>query len=93
MSVNKVIFVGRLGADPSVKGLPDGTQSAVLNLATTERWKDRTTGERKEKTEWHRVVFYGGLAKIVGEYLKKGSQIKRQSNFRGRQAKDTEMGR
>lgn len=72
--LNKVILIGRLGADPEVRYLPSGDAITSVRLATSRRWRDRNTGERKEETEWHRVVFFGGLAKIAGEYLKKGSQ-------------------
>lgn len=72
--LNKVILIGRLGADPEVRYMPSGDAITSIRLATSRRWKDRNTGERKEETEWHRVVFFGGLAKIAGEYLKKGSQ-------------------
>lgn len=73
--VNKVILVGNLGNDPEVKYMPSGNAVANVSLATTESWKDKSSGERQEKTEWHRVTFYGKLAEIAGEYLKKGSQI------------------
>lgn len=73
--VNKVILVGNLGNDPEVKYMPSGNAVANVSLATTESWKDRNSGERQEKTEWHRVVFFGKLAEIAGEYLRKGSQI------------------
>jgi single-strand DNA-binding protein len=73
--VNKVILVGNLGNDPEVRYSPDGKPVAKITLATSEQWKDRNTGEQQEKTEWHRVVFFGRLAEIVGEYLKKGRQI------------------
>jgi single-strand DNA-binding protein len=73
--VNKVILVGNLGNDPEVKYMPSGGAVANVSLATTESWKDKNSGERQEKTEWHRVVFFGRLAEIAGEYLKKGSQI------------------
>ncbi|ACL73373.1 single-strand binding protein [Thioalkalivibrio sulfidiphilus HL-EbGr7] len=73
--VNKVILVGNLGNDPEVKYMPSGNAVANVSLATTESWKDKNSGERQEKTEWHRVTFYGKLAEIAGEYLKKGSQI------------------
>lgn len=72
--LNKVILIGRLGADPEVRYMPSGDAITTVRLATSRRWRDRNTGERKEETEWHRVVFFGGLAKIAGEYLKKGSQ-------------------
>lgn len=73
--LNKVMLIGRLGADPEIRHLPNGDPIATIRLATSRRWKDRNTNERKEETEWHRVVFFSGLAKIVGEYLKKGSQV------------------
>ena len=71
--VNKVIILGRLGKDPEVRFLPNGGAVANLAVATSEKWKDKQTGEAKEKTEWHRVVIFGKLAEIAGEYLKKGS--------------------
>jgi single-strand DNA-binding protein len=73
--VNKVILVGNLGNDPEVKYMPSGNAVANVSLATTESWKDKSSGDRQEKTEWHRVVFFGKLAEIAGEYLKKGSQV------------------
>lgn len=73
--INKVILVGNLGHSPDVKQLPDGNTVANISLATSERWKDKTTGEQQERTEWHRVVFFGRLAEIVDEYVKKGSKI------------------
>lgn len=73
--LNKVILIGNLGADPEVRFMPSGGSVATVRLATTRRWKDRQTGERKEDTEWHRVVFFNRLAEVAGEYLKKGSQI------------------
>lgn len=73
--LNKVMLIGNLGADPEIRYMPSGDPIATIRLATTRRWRDRTTNERKEETEWHRVVFFSGLAKIVGEYLKKGSQV------------------
>ncbi|MDO9169543.1 MAG: single-stranded DNA-binding protein [Methylobacter sp.] len=72
--LNKVMLIGRLGADPEVRYLPSGSAVATIRLATSRRWKDKQTGERKEETEWHRVVFFNRLAEIAGEYLKKGSQ-------------------
>lgn len=74
-SVNKVILVGNLGKDPETRYLPDGGAVTNISLATTESWKDKASGEKKEKTEWHRVGFFGKLAEIAGEYLKKGSQV------------------
>lgn len=73
-SVNKVILVGRLGKDPEVRYMTNGEAVANITLATSETWKDKN-GEKQEKTEWHRVTFYRKLAEIVGEYLKKGSQV------------------
>jgi single-strand DNA-binding protein len=72
--VNKVILVGRLGQDPDVKYTADGRAIANISIATSDTWKDKNTGEKQERTEWHRVVFFGKLAEIVAEYLKKGSQ-------------------
>jgi single-strand DNA-binding protein len=74
-SVNKVILVGNLGADPEVRYLPSGDAVANIRLATTDRYKDKSSGEMVESTEWHRVSFFGKLAGIVGEYLKKGSSV------------------
>lgn len=74
-SVNKVIIVGNLGRDPEMRSFPSGGQVANVTIATTDRWKDRQTGEMKEATEWHRVVFGDRLAEIVGQYLRKGSQV------------------
>jgi single-strand DNA-binding protein len=73
--LNKVTLIGNLGADPEVRLMPSGGSVANISLATTRRWKDKQTGERKEATEWHRVIFFNRLAEIAGEYLKKGSQI------------------
>ena len=74
-SVNKVIIVGNLGRDPEVRHLPNGDAVANIAVATTDKWKDKNTGEQKEQTEWHRVSFFGKLAEIVGQYLHKGSQV------------------
>lgn len=74
-SINKVILIGNLGRDPETRFLPSGSAVANISVATTDTWKDKTSGEKKEATEWHRVVFFGRLAEIVGEYLKKGSQV------------------
>ena len=73
--VNKVVLIGRLGKDPEVRYMPSGVAVANITLATSEQWKDKQTGEKQERTEWHRVVFFNRLAEIVGEYLKKGAQI------------------
>ena len=74
-SVNKVIIVGNLGRDPEIKTFPSGDKVANVTIATTDRRKDKQTGEMKEATEWHRVVFNGKLADVVGQYLRKGSQV------------------
>jgi single-strand DNA-binding protein len=74
-SINKVILIGNLGRDPETRFLPSGSAVANISVATTDTWKDKTSGEKKEATEWHRVVFFGRLAEIAGEYLKKGSQV------------------
>ena len=73
--VNKVILVGNLGNDPDVRYTAGGAAISNISIATTESWKDKNTGDKQEKTEWHRVVFFGKLAEIVGEYLRKGSQV------------------
>lgn len=74
-SVNKVILIGNLGADPESRYMPNGDQVVTLRLATTDAWKDKTTGEKKESTEWHRVVLWRKLAEIAAQYLKKGQQV------------------
>ncbi len=73
--VNKVILIGNLGSDPEVKYMPSGDAVANLSLATSETWKDKNSGEMKEKTEWHRVVLFGKVAEVAGQYLKKGSKV------------------
>ena len=73
--VNKVIIVGNLGKDPEVRFMPNGGAVANITVATSDSWKDKQTGEQKEKTEWHRVVMFGKLAEVAGEYLKKGSKV------------------
>jgi single-strand DNA-binding protein len=73
--VNKVIIIGRLGRDPEVRYTPDGTAVANFSVATSQEWKDKTSGEKKEKTEWHRVVAFRKLAELCGEYLAKGRQV------------------
>ncbi|RKO74390.1 single-stranded DNA-binding protein SSB1 [Pectobacterium parmentieri] len=73
--VNKVILVGHLGQDPEVRYMPNGGAVANMTLATSETWRDKQSGEQKEKTEWHRVVLFGKLAEVAGEYLRKGSQV------------------
>ena len=87
-NVNKVILVGRLGKDPEVRYTPDNRAIANITLATSESWKDKNTGQRQEKTEWHRVVFFGGVAGVVGEYLKKGSQVYLEGKLQTRKWQD-----
>ena len=74
-SVNKVILIGNLGKDPDVRYMPSGKAVANVSIATSDSWKDRNTGEKQERTEWHNVVFYSPLAEIVGQYLRKGSSV------------------
>ena len=74
-SINKVILVGNLGKDPETRYAPDGGAISNITIATTDTWKDKNSGEKKEATEWHRVVFFNRLAEIAGEYLKKGSSV------------------
>jgi single-strand DNA-binding protein len=87
-SVNKVIIVGNLGRDPEMRSFPSGDRVANVTIATTDRWKDKTSGEMKEATEWHRVVFNGRLAEIAGEYLRKGSQVYVEGSLRTRKWTD-----
>lgn len=87
-SLNKVQLIGNLGRDPEVRYAPDGTAFATLSLATSERWKDKETGESRESTEWHRVVFSGKLAEIAGEYLIKGSSIYIEGKIKTRKWQD-----
>ncbi len=87
-SVNKVILVGNLGQDPEVKYMPSGGAVTNISIATTDTWKDKASGEKKERTEWHRVVFFNRLAEIVGEYLRKGSTVYVEGNLRTRKWQD-----
>jgi len=80
--VNKVILVGNLGADPDVREMPTGGSVARLSIATSESWRDKVTGDQKERTEWHRVVFFGKRAETVSQYLKKGSKIYVEGSLR-----------
>ena len=86
--VNKVILIGNLGQDPEVKYMPSGSAVANLSLATSESWKDKSTGEQVEKTEWHRLVFFNRLAEIAGEYLHKGSKIYVEGRLQTRKWQD-----
>lgn len=82
--INKVILIGNLGADPETKYMPSGGAVANVNLATSETWKDKQTGQPQERTEWHRVVFFNRLAEIAGEYLRKGSKVYIEGSLRTR---------
>ncbi len=82
--VNKVILIGNLGSDPEVRYTPSGSAVANVNLATSETWRDKQTGELQDRTEWHRIVFFNRLAEIVGEYLRKGSKIYVEGSLRTR---------
>ncbi|TYG35314.1 single-stranded DNA-binding protein [Lonepinella koalarum] len=86
--VNKVIIVGRLGNDPEVRTMPNGEAVANISVATSESWTDKNTGERREQTEWHRIVFYRRQAEVVGEYLRKGSQVYVEGRLRTRKWQD-----
>jgi single-strand DNA-binding protein len=86
-SVNKVILIGNLGRDPETRYMPDGGAVTNVSIATTENWKDKN-GEKQEKTEWHRVAFFGKLAEIAGEYLKKGSQVYVEGRLQTRKWQD-----
>ena len=92
-SVNKVLLIGRLGADPEIKQMVNGKSVARLSLATSQSWKDKNTGEKKEKTEWHRiVVFNEGLVNVVQQYLKKGAQVYIEGQLSTRKWKDEKSG-
>lgn len=87
-SVNKVIIVGNLGRDPETRYAPNGDAICNITVATTDSWKDKATGEKKEQTEWHRIGFYGRLAEIAGQYLKKGSSVYVEGSLRTRKWQD-----
>jgi single-strand DNA-binding protein len=89
-SINKVIIVGNLGRDPETRYLPSGEAVTNISVATTSSWKDKASGEKKEETEWHRVSAFGRLAEIMGEYLKKGSQVYIEGQLRTRKWQDKE---
>lgn len=91
-SVNKVIIVGNLGRDPEVRYSPEGAAICNVSIATTNAWKDKVSGEKREETEWHRVVFYNRLAEIAGEYLKKGRSIYVEGRLKTRKWQDKETG-
>ncbi|MDY0137468.1 MAG: single-stranded DNA-binding protein, partial [Thiomicrospira sp.] len=90
--VNKVILVGTLGRDPEVRFAANGTAIANLNVATSEQWNDRATGEKQERTEWHRVVIFGKLAEIAQQYLRKGSQVYLEGKLQTRKWQDQNTG-
>ena len=89
-SVNKVIILGHLGRDPETRYAPNGDAICNITVATTDSWKDKASGEKKEQTEWHRVSFYGRLAEIVGQYLRKGSAVYVEGSLRTRKWQDKE---
>jgi len=89
-SVNKVILVGNLGRDPETRYNPEGGAITNISVATTDTWKDKASGEKQERTEWHRIVFFSRLAEIAGEYLKKGSQVYIEGSLRTRKWQDKE---
>lgn len=89
-SVNKVILIGNLGRDPETRYMPEGGAITNITMATSHQWKDKTTGDKKEETEWHRVTFFGRLAEIAGEYLKKGSPVYVEGRLRTRKWTDKE---
>ena len=92
-SLNKVLLIGRLGADPEIKQMVSGKNVARLSLATSQSWKDKNTGEKKQKTEWHRVVIFNeGLVNVVQQYLKKGSQVYIEGQLSTRKWKDEQSG-
>ena len=91
-SVNKVILVGNLGRDPDVRYMPDGSAITSISIATTQAWKDKSTGERREETEWHRVVLYNRLAEVAGEYLKKGRSVYVEGRLKTRKWQDRQTG-
>jgi len=86
--INKVTIVGNLGNDPELKAMPSGNAVTNISVATSDSWKDKTTGQPQERTEWHRIVFFNRLAEIAGEYLKKGSQVYVEGSLRTRKWQD-----
>ncbi len=90
--INKVILIGNLGQDPEVRYMPSGSAVTNISVATSESWKDKETGEQTDRTEWHKVVFFGRLAEIAGEYLRKGSQVYIEGRLRTRKWQDREGG-
>ena len=90
--VNKVILIGNLGKDPEVRYMPSGSAVTNVTIATSESWKDKQTGDKQERTEWHNVVFFNRLAEIAGEYLKKGSKVYVEGSLRTRKWQDKNTG-
>jgi single-strand DNA-binding protein len=90
--INKVILVGNLGADPETRAMPSGATVSNIRIATSESWRDKTSGEQQERTEWHRVVLFGRLGEIAAEYLKKGSQVYIEGSLRTRKWQDKQSG-
>lgn len=90
--INKVILVGNLGNDPETKYMPSGGAVTSISVATSEAWKDKTTGQQQERTEWHRIIFFNRLAEIAGEYLKKGSKVYVEGSLRTRKWQDQASG-
>ena len=88
--LNKVMLIGNLGQDPDIRYMPNGNAVANISIATTETWKDKDTGEKHEKTEWHRIVAFRKLAEIIGEYLKKGSQVYVEGKLQTRKWQDAD---
>ena len=86
--INKVILIGHIGGDPEVRYMPNGNAVATLSVATTEAWKDKQTGDKQERTEWHRVVCFNRLGEIAGEYVKKGSKLYVEGSLRTRKWQD-----
>ena len=86
--INKVILVGNLGKDPEVRAMANGTSVTNITIATSESWKDKTTGQQQERTEWHKVVFFNRLAEIAGEYLRKGSKVYVEGSLKTRKWQD-----
>lgn len=89
-SVNKVILIGNLGKDPEVRYLPDGAAVVNMSVATTSKWKDKNSGEKKEETEWHRITIYGRLAEVAGEYCKKGKPVYIEGRLKTRKWQDND---
>jgi len=90
--INKVILIGNLGRDPEVRYMPSGSAVTNVTVATTDSWKDKQTGDKQERTEWHNVVFFNRLAEIAGEYLKKGSKVYVEGSLRTRKWQDKNTG-